>query len=417
MKRLFLSIKLAFGSLQNNKGRTLLTLVGIVIGIMSVIVVSSSGQGLKNYVLGQFDSFGTDVIQIETKVPSTGKTSAANAQGQAQGIQITTLKVTDGEALAKIPNVASYSPGTMGQELVSYKSENKRAMLFGVGANYPSIDTAIKVQFGIFYDQAQDDSLSQVVVIGPDIKETLFGSEDAIGKSIKIKGMDFRVIGVLEKRGAVTFFNYDEMIYLPVQTLQKKILGIDYVRFITIKAKDQNMIDVTVADISDTLRRIHKTYKPEQEDFAVTTIKEAQKTVEDVFGTINILLLALTSISLIVGGVGIMNVMYVAVSERTFEIGLRKAVGANSNDIRNQFLFEAIFLTIIGGIIGIVLGFLTSIGFSYIIGLLGYKLNFSLTLNSIIIAVGFSAATGIIFGYYPAWKASKLSPMEALRKE
>jgi putative ABC transport system permease protein len=194
-------------------------------------------------------------------------------------------------------------------------------------------------------------------------------------------------------------------------------LGIDYVRFITIKVKDQNMIDVTVADINDTLKRIHRAYRPEQEDYSITTIKEAQKLVEDVFGTINILLLALTSISLIVGGVGIMNVMYVAVSERTFEIGLRKAVGAKSLDIRNQFLFEAIFLTIAGGIVGIILGYFISLGFSYIISLFGFKLNFSLTFSSILIAVGFSAATGIIFGYYPAYKASKLSPMEALRKE
>ena len=417
MKRLLLSIRLALHNLTNNFGRTVLTLVGIVIGIMSVIVVSSSGQGLKNYVLGQFDSFGTDVVQIETKVPATGKTSGANAQGQAQGIQITTLKISDGEALKKIPNVANYSAGTIGQELVSRKSENKRVMLFGVGANYTEVDTAVKTETGIFFNEADDNSLSQVAVIGSGIKEILFGSEDAIGKSIKIKGMDFRVIGVQKERGTVTFLNYDELIYIPVQTLQKKILGIDHVRFITLKVEDANLIDVTVADINNTLRRIHRTPKPEQEDFAVTTIKEAQTLVEDVFGTINILLLALTSISLIVGGVGIMNVMYVAVVERTFEIGLRKAVGAKSTDILNQFLFEAIFLTIMGGIVGIILGYLISLGFSYVISLLGYKLNFSLTLNSIVIAVGFSAATGIIFGYYPAWKASKLSPMEALRKE
>jgi putative ABC transport system permease protein len=313
--------------------------------------------------------------------------------------------------------VESFSPGTIGQELISYKKENKRTTLFGVGASYPSVDSAIKVQEGIFYDQAADDSLSQVAVIGPDIRDTLFGSEDAVGKSIKIKGLDFRVIGVSEKRGTVAFFNYDELIYIPVQTLQKKILGIDHVRFISIKVKDQNLIDVTVIDIDDTLKRLHRTYKPEQEDYSISTIKEAQKIVEDVFGTINILLLALTSISLIVGGVGIMNVMYVAVVERTSEIGLRKAVGAKSSDIRNQFLLEAIFLTIAGGIIGIVFGYLISQGFSYIISLLGYNLNFSLTMNSIVVAVGFSAATGIIFGYYPAWKASKLSPMEALRKE
>ncbi len=417
MRRLLLSIKLAFASLHNNKGRTALTLVGIVIGIMSVIVVSSSGQGVKEYILGEISSYGNDIIQVETKVPSTGKTSAANATGQAMGIQITTLKVEDGEALKKIPNVDKFAAGTLGQEIASYQNESKRALLYAVGADYPLIDKTTKVAEGSFFTEAEDNSLAQVVVIGSEIKEVLFGSDDAIGKLIRIKNLNFKVVGVMEKRGAVTFFNYDELIYIPVQTLQKKILGIDYVRFIMLKVKDANMIDVTAADITDVMKREHGTYKPEQEDFSVSTMQEAQQIIGDVFGTINILLLALTSISLVVGGVGIMNIMYVAVVERTFEIGLRKAVGAKSSDIRNQFLFEAIFLTIAGGLVGIVLGYFIALGFSYIIGLLGFTLKFSITMNSVLIAVGFSAATGIIFGYYPAYKASKLSPMEALRRE
>lgn len=417
MRRFLLSIKLAFGNLRNNKGRTVLTLVGIVIGIMSVIVVSSSGQGLKEYILGEISSYGNDIIQVETKVPATGKTSAANAQGQAQGIQITSLKIEDGEAIKKIPNVDKFSAGSIGQELVTYQNENKRALLYGVGADYPMIDQTVKVAEGTFFTEGEDNSLSQVVVIGSDIKNILFGSDDAVGKFIRIKNMNFKVIGVMEERGAVTFVNYDEFIYIPVQTLQKKIMGIDYARFIMVKVKDSNMIDITAADITDVMKRRHRTYTADQEDFSVSTMQEAQKMISDVFGTINILLLALTSISLVVGGVGIMNVMYVAVVERTFEIGLRKAVGAKSADIRNQFLFEAIFLTIAGGIVGIVLGYFMALGFSYIISLLGYTLKFSLTLNSIFIAVGFSAITGIVFGYYPAYKASKLSPMEALRRE
>lgn len=417
MKRFFLSIELALKNLRINKGRTVLTLVGIVIGITSVIVIMSGGQGLTGYVLGQFESYGNDTIQVETKVPATDKTSTANAQGQAQGIQITTLKVSDGEEIKKLPNVAGYAAGTIGQELVSYKNENKRAILYGNSADLPQIDRAVKLSQGNFYSQDDDDSLAQVVVIGQDIKNTLFAQEDPIGKDIKIKGLNFKVIGVAAKRGAVTFFNYDELIYIPVQTLEKKILGIDYVRYITVKVEDASKVDVTAADITDLLRRLHKTYKSEQEDFSVTTMQEAQKLVSDVFGTINILLLALTSISLVVGGVGIMNVMYVAVVERTFEIGLRKSVGAKSADIMKQFLFESVIITLIGGVIGIMLGFLISLGITYVLSLTGFNIKLSVTLNSILLAVGFSCATGIIFGFYPAYKASQLSPMEALRKE
>jgi ABC-type antimicrobial peptide transport system permease subunit len=367
--------------------------------------------------MGQFDSYGNDLIQVETKVPATSSTSVANGMGQAMGIQITTLKISDGEEIGKLPNIYGYAAGTMGQEIASYKNKNKRAMLFGNGANYPLIDTGIKVAEGTFYTENEDNSLAQVVIIGQDIKDTLFENEDAVGKDIKIKGMNFKVIGVLQKRGTVAFFNYDELIYIPVQTLQKKILGINYVRYISIKVKDVNKIDETAADVKDLLKRLHRTPKVEQEDFSVMTMQEAQQIMDNVFSTITILLLALTSISLIVGGVGIMNIMYVAVVERTFEIGLRKAVGAKSKDILRQFLFEAVIITCLGGIAGIILGFILNLAFSYIFSVLGFALKLSLTPNSVLLGVGFSAATGIIFGYYPAWKASKLSPIEALRKE
>lgn len=417
LKGFLSSIKLAFRNLHSNKGRTVLTLVGIVIGIMSVIIVMSSGQGVKEYILGQFSSYGDNLIQIETKVPALSATSGANATQQAQGVSITTLKVSDGDALLKIPNVTGYAAGTIGQEIISRMGNNKRTMLYGVGANWPLVDRATKVKEGSFYTQAEDNALAQVVVIGSALKEILFEDEDAIGKSVKIKGMNFRVIGVLEERGVVAFVNYDDLLYIPVQTLQKKILGVDYVRFISAQVEDVSKIDVTAADITDTMRRLHNIKNPIQDDFSVMTMQEAVELIDMVFGTISILLLALTSISLIVGGVGIMNVMYVAVVERTFEIGLRKAVGAQNSEIMRQFLFEAIILTLSGGLIGIILGFGFTFGFSFLLSVLGFELSFPISPVSIFVAVGFSALTGIIFGYYPAWKASRITPMEAMRKE
>lgn len=417
MKHFILSIKLALRNLHNNKGRTILTLVGVVIGIMAVIVVNSSGEGVKKFVMSEFDSYGNDLVQIEPKVSSTSHVSSDNAMGQAMGIQITTLKISDSEALRKIPNVKDCATGTISQEVLSYQDENKKGLIFGVSANYPTIDSAAKVSEGTFFTDSEDEGLGQVVVIGTDIRDALFGNDNPIGKNVRIKGMNFKVIGVAEERGTVTFINYDEIVYMPVKTLQKKILGVDYIKFISAKIGDVGKINETAAEITDVMRRLHKADKPEKEDFSVITMQEAKKMVDDIFGTITILLLALTSISLVVGGVGIMNIMYVAVVERTFEIGLRKAVGAKSKDILRQFLFEAVIITCLGGVAGIILGFILNLVFSYILNFMGFTLKFSLTLNSILLGVGFSAATGIIFGYYPAWKASKLSPMEALRKE
>jgi putative ABC transport system permease protein len=343
--------------------------------------------------------------------------SSANAGSQAMGVNITTLTTDDADAIGKLPNIDGYYAGTIDQELVNYQNTNKIIMLFGAGAQAPKLDPNIKLESGVFYTDADDRGLAQVAVIGYDIKKSLFGESDAVGQTIKIRGKNFNVVGVLEKRGSVSFFNFDEIIYVPVRTLEKKILGVDYIKMISVKMSNPTMETKTVADITDLLAIRHNTPSPEKYDFGVTSIKEAQKTIADVFGTINILLLVITSISLLVGGVGIMNVMYVAVTERTFEIGLRKAVGAKPADILKQFLIEAVFVTFAGGVIGIILGFLFSLILSFIFKFLGFDLKFSITLNSLLIATFFSMAVGIIFGYYPARKASSLSPMEALRRE
>ena len=411
---LLITIKLAYGNLKGNLGRTVLTLLGIVIGITSVIIISASGQGLKSFVMNQVETFGSDYIQVEPRVPSPERMSG---HMNTMTIQITTLKISDAEAALKLPNISDNYGASIGQAIVSYQDVNKRILLMGAGSRAPNVDAGLKVAEGNFYSESDDKGLAQVAVIGPEIRDTLFGPNvSAIGKDIKIKGQNYRVIGVLEPRGNVAFFNFDTIIYVPIRTLQKKIMGIDHIMYFTSKMKDTSKLEETLAEMEDMMKRRHNVSEPAKYDFIVSSAKEAQDILNSVFGSINILLLALTSISLIVGGVGIMNVMYVAVAERTFEIGLRKAVGAKSGEIMRQFLMEAVFITLAGGIVGIVLGYIFSLIFSYIFLRLGYNLELAVTFDSVLLAVSFSVGTGIIFGFYPAYKATKLSPMEAIRK-
>lgn len=414
MHELISTIKLSFRNLYINMGRSTLTLIGVVIGITSVIVISSSGQGVRTYVLSLIASFGTDVIQVETKIPSTNKTNVQ--QPSSVGTQITTLKNEDAEAVAKLPNVEDVYTGNIAQELAVYQNINKRIFILGAGAHAPNVDPGLKVVEGNFFTESDDKGLAQVAVLGPEVKDSLFGNDNAVGKIIKIKGQNYKVIGVLDKRGSMGIFSYDSLVYIPQKTVQKKLLGIDFLTYFTVKVKDNNIADTTVSDIQNLLRKRHKIDDPEKDDFIATSMKEALDMIKTIFQTIDILLLALISISLVVGGVGIMNVMYVSVVERTFEIGLRKAVGAKSSTILKQFLLEAIIITFTGGVIGIILGYIFSLLFSIIFKYLGYELQFIITLNSILLAVGFSVATGIIFGFYPAYAASKLSPMEAINK-
>lgn len=413
LHELTISIKLAVQNLTANLGRTALTLFGIVIGITAIIIISASGQGLRGFVMGQISTFGSDYIQIEPKVPSPERYSG---HINTMTIQITTLKIADATAIGKLPNIQNVYAGSMGQALVNYRNVNKKIILIGAGAGAPEVDAGLKIKKGDFYTEADDKSLSQVAVIGSEVEKTLFGESSAVGQEIKIKGQNYRVSGVLDSRGSVSFFNFDSVIYVPVRTLQKKIMGTDHITFITAKAKNLSQIDSTLADITDLMRRRHNVSEPAKDDFIVASAKEAQDMISTVLGSINILLLALTSISLVVGGVGIMNVMYVAVTERTYEIGLRKALGASSGSILKQFLWEAIFISLAGGIIGIILGFIFSQIISLVFLRLGYPLEFAITGQSILLAVGFSAGTGIIFGFYPAYRASKLSPMEAISK-
>lgn len=417
VRRIFTSLFFALRTIRTHKARTALALLGVVIGVFSVVFINVLGDAVKGYVVGQVESFGTNLIQVEVKVPNTGKMSSENAFSRAQGTEITTLTTDDRDAIRKLRTVEAAYAGNIGQERATYGSVGKRVMLFGTGAEAPAVDGNLKLAAGRFFTEEENANADRVVVLGADTRKTFFGNRNALGESITLKGEKYRVIGVLAPRGSAGFIDLDTFTYVPIRTLQKKLLGVDYVQMISVKMRDAGREKETVADIIALLRKRHDIDDPKKDDFSVTSIKEAQETLSTVLGSLSILLLALTSISLVVGGVGIMNVMYVSVAERMAEIGLRKAVGAKAGSILRQFLFEALIITGLGGALGIGAGVLFSLVASYAFSLLGFGLTLSFTANSLFLGAMFSIAVGLIFGIAPAYRAALLSPMEALRRE
>jgi putative ABC transport system permease protein len=405
--------------MAGNKARTFLTTLGVVIGIAAVIIVYSAGEGISQLVIGQVESFGTDIIETEVKVPSSKKGQAGeieSANAIATGVQVTTLTIKDMEAVSKSQNVKAAYAGLMGQEVVNYGSQTRKAFLFGTSADYINIDKS-KIAQGRFFTEAEDKSLASVAVLGSKIKDKLFGDGDAIGKVISVRKEKFLVVGVMEEKGAVMFMDFDDYVYVPVRTMQKKIMGIDYINYMVHQLVSLDRADDTAEEARYIVRQNHDITDPDKDDFRVTTMIEAMKSMKTVTNAVTWLLLGIVIISLVVGGVGVMNIMYVVVSERTSEIGLRKAVGATFRDIMLQFLVESIMITLLGGIIGVALGY----GMAYLIAIgarnFGLAWEFVVPLKAYIVAIGFSIIFGIAFGLYPARQAARLDPIEALRNE
>lgn len=410
-------LRIALQSLNRNKIRTLLAVLGVVVGVGAVVVVMSAGEGIKGFVLGQLDAFGSDLIQVEIKVPLKGSQhSVANASAIAMGVSVTTLKNEDGEAIKKLPNVKNAYWGLMSQQLVSYGNEVKKSMLMGLSPEVADIDPA-KVVEGQFYTKNDDSGLARVAVLGWGVKQRLFGDQSPVGKDIKINQMNFRVVGVMEKRGMVAFLNFDDQIFLPVRTLQKLIMGVDYVTWVSAQVENVQKANVAADDIRILLSERHKITNPDKEDFGITTMAQAREMLNTVLGGITLLLTSLALISLLVGGVGIMNVMYVSVVERTYEIGLRKAVGAKDANILRQFLSEAVLITVAGGLIGFIIGNAITFLISRVATGYGFDWKYVFSLQSLLVGGGASVLTGLIFGLYPARQAAVKSPMEALRFE
>jgi len=405
---------IASTALLKQKMRTILTIIALGIGIASVVVIVSAGKGLESMVLGELDVYSPNTLNIEVRVP--GKGVGGSATSMATGVTITTLKNSDMEEIIKHPNISLAYNYLTSQQVIRYREQNKTVTVFGYGAHAAEVDN-LKILEGRFYTPEEERSLAQVVFIGATIKDDFFGDDTAVGKNISIKGRTFRVVGVQDRMGASFGFDMDSIIYIPTETLQKRFMGIDYAMGINAHVIDMSQIEYTKEDIEMLLRERHNIDDPDKDDFQVTTMEEIRSTLESIVGGITLLLIALVCISLLVGGVGITNIMYVTVTERTFEIGLRKSLGAKSRDILWQFLIEAMLLTSIGGVAGVLFGVFVSYGLYIGASRFGLNWSFIIPLYSVILAIGFSTAVGLFFGLYPARKASRLNPIEALRRE
>jgi putative ABC transport system permease protein len=410
------AFKQANKALLANPGRTLLTMLGIVIGIGTVILVLSAGAGFRSLINAQVDTLGSNTLFIQTRVPPTTKNRAANSSGPGgsfSGVVISSFKQRDLDEIKKLGNVVDDYGIVTGLAPASYRNNKKSLIYYGASAERFNIDRNTLSE-GRFYTASEDTGGAQVVLLGANVAKDLFAQDDPIGKLLRLGTLNFQVIGVYNPQGAL---GDDDIVYMPLNTAQKKMLGIDYITVGIVQLQNINLVDSTIADISTLMRRNHNITDPNKDDFKVQSQAQALDTFNTIFNGITYLLIAIAAISLIVGGVGIMNIMYVVVTERTAEIGLKKALGARESDILNEFLVESIVVTIFGGIIGIAGGSFLGWVVSLIATSAHLAWTFSVPFYAIAIGFGVSAVIGISFGVFPARSAARMDPIEALRYE
>ncbi|MDD4409181.1 MAG: ABC transporter permease [Candidatus Pacebacteria bacterium] len=401
----------AYINLIHQKSRSFLTIFAMAIGIASLVVIITASENFKGSITKQLDIYSPNSINVEVRVPGNKGAAAATS-----GLNITTFKNSDIDAIKKIKNVDKVYGYLTAQETIKREGEKENALIFGYGAEAGDIEKMDFVR-GRYYTVEEENSLSPVVVIGKKINDNFFGDNDAINQIIYVKGKPYRVVGVLASKGANFGFDMDKVIYIPAKVVQKKILGVDYVLGAMISTVDAKMIDQTKEDILQVMRDRHEIEDESRDDFEVMTMKEASDMVNTVLSGMTYFLMALVGISLLVAGVGITNIMYVTVIERTFEIGLRMAVGARKGDILMQFIAETIILTFAGGVLGILMG----AGIAYFIYYLAIVFSFSwspiIPSWVIVFSLTFSTFIGLFFGVYPAKLASNLDPIDAIRKD
>lgn len=408
-------VKIAYKNLLAAKFRSFLTILGIIIGIASVIIIMAIGTSAQELILDQIRGVGSNLVGI---LP--GASEEEGPPATAFGIIFTTLKSRDLDALLKKQNVPNAVDGTAyisGTETVQFNGTDKTKTFRGTSASYLDVEDA-EIEKGRFFTEEESVSLARVAILGSDAATDIFGENiDPLGKRVKIGEQSFEVIGVFTQRGSTGFSSQDNEVFVPLETAQKILLGVDYVNFVRVKIDSEANIERAVADIKATLREQHDIDNPSDDDFTVRDQQAGLDAITNVTGAIKYFLAAIAAISLLVGGVGIMNTMLISVNQRIQEVGLRKALGAKNSVIMLQFIAESVVITIAGGIVGILIGILVSYLAAVIIQQLGYNWPFVITLSSVLLAVSISALVGIFFGIYPARKAAKLNIVEALRYE
>ncbi len=397
-----------YTALSANKARSGLTILGIVIGIGSVIAMVSIGQGAQGSIEARIQSIGSNLILVTPGTQRGPGFQVSAGRGSAR-----TLTQEDADAIIKeITAAKAVAPEISGRYQITSKGKNTNTSVVGTVPAYPGVRN-IEIDQGSFITDQNLRSLSKVAVLGPTARDDLFGvGADAVGQTLRIKNIEFKIIGLTKTKGGTGFGNSDDMIFIPLTSAQRFLAGDAYVTTISVQAENAGAMADIQQQITDLLLGRHHISDPQLADFSTLNQTDIVAAASSVTQTFTILLASIAGISLLVGGIGIMNMMLTTVTERTKEIGLRKAIGAKKRDINMQFLTEAVALTFLGGFVGVILGWAISFGVTYF-GILETQI----TLSSVLLAFGVSAAIGIVFGYYPARRAASLNPIEALRYE
>lgn len=411
-------------SLLSRKGRSLLTMLGIIIGVAGVIIIISLGAGAQSLVLGQVNKLGSNLLYIQP-----GKSDPKGPPAQVFGVVITSLVNSDAEALrstSQVPHAEAVSAQILGNATVTWENKSLDTKFLAIDSGYEK-EINFTMREGEFMSPTDIDGATNVIVLGSTIADELFKGTGVspINQVVKVRnasqtragGVPLRVTGVITPRGSAFFQDQDDQIFLPLKIGQEQLLGIHHLQMIGIKVDSADNIEQTISNVTTVLKQRHHIQSDDDVDFTVRNQAAAADMLKTITNALSLFITSMAAIALIVGGIGILNIMLATVAERTREIGLRKAVGATNGMIMRQFLLEAGTLTLIGGIIGIIFGIIVSYLMAILMKHLGFDWDFVISITSVILAVGVSMLTGVVFGLYPSLKASRLNPIDALRYE